>query len=421
MKTKLILSTLLVIAWNATSRGEGDTVNQVVLYQVGQQGKYCLSITPNVSGCVSGTSGQGETVNLMEFVKDKEVVFRNLSDAPHDMKFSGVNAEDLPPQAPQAADAVKKFNAEDLEKNKISCSFHGAQLSVGYKVMGPAGMAAQKGADGDGHKEGADGPKAGAAEGQAGAGGGALGALGGSEGAAGTGGGNLKITGLADVSKEVLAKGGAADVEKLVSARPELLEALKEVRPLLAAEIAPKIIAAGFKGTGLGGGLDGLGGAPAGAGAPGQGGLPAGMMAGGTTMAKMGAGAGGGFNVIREDLTGGENDNEDWVPGSKPKANAGRRVVFANGNAAVVFGGGSGSKDSGKSGAARGIASVGSQGADSIRTQLKPVQSRRQINWLGMLMDGHTWLIISLVVAVGMTARVAVAGTRNARKAKKLS
>ncbi len=414
MKTKLMMGTLFGLTFfNGVGHAEGDTVNQVVLYQVGSAGQYCLSITPNVSGCVSGTSGEGDTVNLMEFVKGKEVVFRNLSDAPHDMKFTGNNAEDLPPQEPNAADAVKKFNAEDLTKNKITCSFHGAQLSVGYKVTGPAGMAAQRGADGDGHKDGADGSKPGAAEGQAGAGGGALGALGGTEGAAGTGGGNLKITGLADVSKEVLAKGGSADVEKLVSARPELLEQLKEMRPLLAAEISPKIIAANalVKSTGLGG-MGGLGG-----GAPQANGLPAGAggnLAGGTTLGKLGSAAGGGFGIIREDLTGGENDNEEWVPGSKPRA--GKRMVIANGNATVVFG--SANAPAGgatKGGAQRGLASVGGEkgGANSIRTQLKPV-SRRQINWLGMLQDGHAWLIVALLLAVGWAARIAIAGTRKA-------
>ncbi len=406
MKAKPGLIAMLILGSLSTvSYGEGDSVNEVVLYQVGKDGNYCLSITPNESGCVSGSTSDGDTVNLMEFVKGKAVVFRNLSDAPHDMKFNGANAEELPPQAPQASDAIKRFTTEDLVKNKISCSFHGAQLAVGYKVAGTTGQGAMKNTDDEGHKDGADGPKAGATQGQAGS---ALGAAGGTEGANGTGGGNLKITGLADVSRQVLAKGSASEVAKLVAARPELMEQLKEMRPLLASEIAPKIASAGgLKGpSALGGGLGAPGangkgaqGMPTGAGVPG-------FVAGGTKI----AGAAGGFGVIREDLTGGENSNDDdWTPGERPKS---KRIQLPGGATLVLnkrmAPGGVERKGAG----GRDIASreeAGEKG--SFRTQLKPVVGKGR-GWLNILTDGHTWLIAALLLAVGLTAKFAIAGTR---------
>ena len=46
--------------------------------------------------------------NVFDIIKGKKVVFENLSDAPHDMKFSGANAEEMPPQAPNGAPAQNR-------------------------------------------------------------------------------------------------------------------------------------------------------------------------------------------------------------------------------------------------------------------------------------------------------------------------
>jgi hypothetical protein len=381
-----------------------QTPEQVVLYQIGQKGAYCLSITPNEGGCISGTASDGEAINLMEFVKGKQVVFRNLSDAPHDMKFSGANAEELPPQAPQAADAIKQFQQEDQNKNRISCSFHGAQLEVGYKVLTGPGSAAQKGAEGDGHKEGADRAGVGTEGGQAGGAGGATAGRMGGEGTAGAGGsGGLKMTGLADVSQQVLAKGNAAEVEKLVSARPELMGALSTLRPMLAAELTPKLAAAGITippagsaGAGLPGGAGGRG--AAGGGVAG---------AGGASLAKGGSGELGNIKVNLAE--GAENEDEEV-------AALDDRMVLPGGNAAVVGYrptglGGVLKKENGQGG--RKIASLGPDSKDSLRTKLKPAVSRQKRDWLSVLKDGHTWLILILGAAVLWTARVAVAGTRS--------
>ncbi len=106
----------------------------IALYQVGKQGRYCVSLTPDAAGCISGTDDKGEVINVMDVLKGGKVVFRNLSDAPHDMKISGKNGEDLPPQEPNANDVEKGMMTIDLTKQKITCSFHGDQLGLGYRV-----------------------------------------------------------------------------------------------------------------------------------------------------------------------------------------------------------------------------------------------------------------------------------------------
>lgn len=106
----------------------------IALYQIGKQGRYCVSLTQDASGCISGTDAQGEVINVMDVLKGGKVIFRNLSDAPHDMKISGANGEDLPPQDPNAADVEKGMLTVDLSKQKITCSFHGDQLGLGYRV-----------------------------------------------------------------------------------------------------------------------------------------------------------------------------------------------------------------------------------------------------------------------------------------------
>ena len=128
----------------------------------------------------------------------------------------------------------------------ITCSFHGNQLGVGYRV--PDGA---KGAmAGGGHKDPATANGEGATSSGSVAGGAGYGGAGGGGGAGGAAGevgmgtdtAQQKIvrTGLADVSGEVIAKGRPEEIERLVKARPELAEKLKATKPLLAQELAGK-------------------------------------------------------------------------------------------------------------------------------------------------------------------------------------
>lgn len=216
---KQITLVALLLAQIATAEPKKDTI---ILYQVGQNGNYCVSITPDASGCVSGTDDQGNRYNTLDITQGKQVVFRNVSDAPHDMVITGANKENLPAQGPNGADAQKQMAQVDMNKEKITCSFHGDQLAVGYRVPNKQAV----GELGEGHKESPDAvrnqdPNAMIAT-------------------ADDGGGQKKITKtqLADVSNEVLKKGRPEDVERLVAARPMLMDKLQEVRPLLAQDIA---------------------------------------------------------------------------------------------------------------------------------------------------------------------------------------
>jgi len=191
------------ISWAlVTASALAENAGKIVLYQIGQRGNYCISLTKEASGCISGVNPDGNTINLLDVVKGHEVVFENLSDAYHDMKFTGANAEDLPPQAPNASIARKEMRVADLEKQKITCSFHGDQLGVGYRV--PEKMEATN----TGH--GAPPP------------GGIVGEGGSILPAPFTPPRPIVRTGLADVSGFILKNGVSSEVNRLITMRPEL-------------------------------------------------------------------------------------------------------------------------------------------------------------------------------------------------------
>ncbi len=213
----------LMLALPSVLQAAGNT--SVTLYQIGSKGKYCLSLSRDESGCISGQDGGGNPINIVDITRGKEVRFENLSDAPHDMKISGANKENLPAQGPGAAPVEKTMAQEDRNKEKITCSFHGDQLGVGYRVLDDT--AAAKTGQGEHRNRRNDLPA-------------------GTEPSAGDIDPTRAIrnTGLADVGREVMAKGKPEDVAKLLEARPELMKDLKEVRPLLADEIAAKMVGA---------------------------------------------------------------------------------------------------------------------------------------------------------------------------------
>jgi hypothetical protein len=126
------------------------------------------------------------------------------------------------------------MEVEDPNKEKITCSFHGDQLGLGYRVTAPV---LNPGGVGDGHKEV---PGGGGVNGSSN--------LAMNEADVSLSGNSLppqktQRTGLADVSNEVLRKGRPEEVANLIAARPELMNKLEESRPLLAQEVA-----AGMKG-----------------------------------------------------------------------------------------------------------------------------------------------------------------------------
>ena len=107
----------------------------IKLYQIGKNGRYCVSTSGDESGCISGIDENKEWINILDTIKDSNVEFYNLTDVVHDMRFSGVNAEDMPIQRPGAEAASKTMTQTDLERRSIECSFHGAQVGVGYRVV----------------------------------------------------------------------------------------------------------------------------------------------------------------------------------------------------------------------------------------------------------------------------------------------
>jgi len=235
-KFAVILALAIPMAFSAMAGAEDTENGAVVLYQIGHDGKYCVSMTKDESGCVSGSHPNGDAINTLKLLKDRKVVFYNLSDAPHDMRFSGKNADDLPTQQPGASAAMKQMTVEDLMKNKITCSFHGSQLEVGFKVLPKENPNAMTG-----HQQpGADGETPTAQKSTEMANRGAE--MGGGAGMDTTPEPVIR-TGLADVSAQVLAKGRPDDVERLLQARPELMDGLKAVRPLLAKELVSKSVA----------------------------------------------------------------------------------------------------------------------------------------------------------------------------------
>jgi hypothetical protein len=225
------------IAFGAGGEGANES-NTIRLYQVGTKGHYCVSLSKSTAGCISGVDEDGEPINVLDVAIEKNkgarfVTFENLSDAPHDMKFTGANAEDIPAQEPGGEVAQKAIKIEDLSTQKMNCSFHGDMLGVGYRVPS---MISESIDNEPGHRErgegGTDTVGSKVDPGPAKA---------------------ITSTGLADVGKEIMKKGRPGEVEKLVGARPELIKDLQESRPLLAREIisknpalgsAPKAVAA---------------------------------------------------------------------------------------------------------------------------------------------------------------------------------
>lgn len=216
MKSKLLF--LLASGLGYVASG-ADNPEVIVLYQVGQNGRYCVSLTPDSSSCVSGIDENGNRYNTLDITQGKQVVFRNVSDAPHDMVVTGVNKENIPAQAPNGDDAVKKMQIEDPNKEKITCSFHGDMLSVGYRV--PKRMNEEE--PREGHKENPDAERV---------------VTNTDFSPTESNRKNIMRTPMADVSNEVLKKGRPEEVARLVAARPELMETLSQVRPLLAKEVS---------------------------------------------------------------------------------------------------------------------------------------------------------------------------------------
>lgn len=202
LPVSIVLFSVIAIADSSTKR--------VVLFQVGQDGNYCVSTTPDAGGCISGVDEAGNTINIMDMFRGKEVVFENVSDAPHDMKFTGENEDHLAAQFPGDGAVNKKLERKDMTNQKINCSFHGDQLAVGYRVPEQGGEAAQaiKGV----HNEKIGNQQAIVSR-------------------------TVQNTGLADVSDQIIRKGDTAELEALVKARPELINALQETRPETAKEL----------------------------------------------------------------------------------------------------------------------------------------------------------------------------------------
>lgn len=214
----IILGIVLALSEVADAKSDAPIVTR--LYQVGKNGKYCVSVTPDESRCVSGVDESGKPYNHLDTIEGEYVIFENLSDAPHDMVFTGNNQERLPAQFPNAEKAEKVLRVSDLKGAMINCSYHGKMLSVGYKVReGKLDDSAPI----NGHQKSAT-PFAAPGVNQS----------------ANAPTRPLVTTGLADVGSEVIARGDAKDVENLLKARPELLGELVETRPLLAKELIAK-------------------------------------------------------------------------------------------------------------------------------------------------------------------------------------
>ena len=396
----MITSTLLL--------AESNDANVARLYQIGADGKYCLSITRDVSGCVSGENDNGKNINVLDFIRGKRVVFENLSDAPHDMKFSGANAQDLPVQPPGGADAQKQMTAVDLTAQKISCSFHGAQLGVGYRVPNASGTQIM-----EGHKEvsSAGRPDYDPANGAGGS----------QPGGGASAGPSQKIvrTSLTDVAAEVLTKGRQADVEKLVTSRPELMAKLQELRPLLAQEIATnaagggsnaKVTALGTgtgssaldsnfgaKGEGAGGagGAGGMGGGSVGGKVSGLFGSAGGKGADGSGGEGGSAGGGGGGGRNAKRILAAANAGEDGVDGEGDGGGS------SPGWASSILGMPTEKRDEG-----RGLASASLGSVNGDHTTLKNVLKNKRKLPADEGSARNRWLLIGgLLAAIAVSSR----------------
>jgi len=128
-------SFLLPLAFFCSSAFSSPKEGTIKLYQIGKNGRYCVSTSGEESGCISGVNESKDWVNILDTLKDSNVEFYNLTDVVHDMRFSGVNAEDMPVQRPGAEAASKTMTQADPEKRSIECSFHGSQVGLGYRVV----------------------------------------------------------------------------------------------------------------------------------------------------------------------------------------------------------------------------------------------------------------------------------------------
>lgn len=405
---------LALVSVASIAHAEPGDSNTVVLYQVGSNGKYCVSYTLSEKGCISGTDDGGAAFNTLNFAKGKKVVFKNVSDAPHDMRFTGANAEDIPAQDPNGADAVKKIRVEDQNKEKITCSFHGNQLAVGYRVPGATSD------EGSGHKDPTGQPR---------------------EAGARSGGdpfAKVQKTGLADVANEVLAKGRPADVSKLVQNRPELMAALNDVRPLLAQELksqgiggAAAAVAQTAVGSSLGGGTmakivgGGAGKAEA-------------LIAGAAAGAKGPVGAAGGLSaaealaVLSSNTTGTQtaaatkgprakkaDDDEDDDDEDEDGITIARKRALASAGGGILEDARTAAEEAAALRAGMGMGAEG-RGPASLRDRTKMRLVRGEMGGddspLGFFGLDHRVMIVLLLATVWMIFSLVMAGTKRRKK-----
>ncbi len=198
----LLLTQLLTSILNQSFAESKESQGMIKLYQIGQKGRYCISLNGDESGCISGSNDAGKPMNTLDSLKGYKFEFQNLSDAPHDMRFTGKNAEDLVPQDPKGPKALKQVTEEDPDTQQILCSFHGLQLGLGYRVLTEANkqdpLLGHRKVDGDNSDVSTSEPSASAP---------------------------VMQTQLRDVSDFILTKGSAAEAARLVESRPELKEA----------------------------------------------------------------------------------------------------------------------------------------------------------------------------------------------------
>ena len=203
LNKKIGLIAMLITQLLFADPGQESTV---YLYQIGSRGNYCISVNGDEKGCISGADDGGKAINTMDMLKDHKVAFKNLSDAPHDMVFSGKNAEALAPQMPNQKDVSKQMKSVDPDKQEITCSFHGLQLGVGYRVLAPVEEAEA------GHTMLPNSQES------------AL-AMGSDFGNPRAGIQSLMTTGLSDVSDFMMRFGPRTEATRLLESRPELKSA----------------------------------------------------------------------------------------------------------------------------------------------------------------------------------------------------
>lgn len=184
---------------------EAEQRPKLNLYQIGAKGRYCVSLTPNENGCISGANAEGNPVNVLDLYAGYDLVFSNLSDVIHDMKTEGNNSQ-AGVQPPNGPDAILKMDNPDSEKRAVTCSLHGKQLGFGYTVSDKINSG-----QGDGHRltDSIDGRPSGTDQGE-------IRDLGFTTGL------NVKPTQLFDVADFVMKSGTPLDRKQLIDQRPEL-------------------------------------------------------------------------------------------------------------------------------------------------------------------------------------------------------